>query len=132
MTVPELIDTELRRQGVATTDLLLCAVSGGGDSAALAVALHAAGYQRLHLGWINHNLRSRGEMARDAAVVHALGADLKAPVLDAEVPEGHIRSQARALGQSIEQVARRLRYEALRHIATRIASGGPSCDTSGA
>ncbi len=129
MTVPELIHDELRRHGVATDDLLLCAVSGGGDSVSLAAALHNAGYRRLHLAWINHNLRSREEMSRDSALVHALGARLKAPVLHEELPEGLVLSHARAEGRSIEEVARRLRYEALRGIATRLALSDSSGET---
>ncbi|HKK47647.1 MAG TPA: tRNA lysidine(34) synthetase TilS, partial [Alkalispirochaeta sp.] len=121
MTVPDLVQDELRRQGVAGDDLLLCAISGGADSVSLSAAVHAAGYGRLHLAWVNHNLRSREEMRRDSEVVHSLGSHLGVPVLVEEIPEGLVRTHAHSSGQSIEQVARRFRYNALLRIATRLA-----------
>ncbi|MFW5693721.1 MAG: tRNA lysidine(34) synthetase TilS [Alkalispirochaeta sp.] len=127
MSIPDLIQEALHREGVTADDLLVVAVSGGADSVSLAAAVRAAGFRRIHLAWVNHNLRADHDLARDAAVVNALGVRLQAPVLAEELPRGRVMSQARSAGHSVEHVARRLRYEALLRIAGERVGGGATC-----
>lgn len=132
MTVPDLIHNALRQVGVLPTDLLLCAVSGGGDSVSLTAAVHAAGYRTLNIAWINHNLRSSDETSHDREMVVRLAERLNAPVYQEELPAGAIESYGGAAGGNLERAARQLRYQALVEIANRIASahdlleGGPT------
>lgn len=121
MTVPEVIDNALRHLGVLPDDLILCAVSGGGDSISLAAAVHAAGYRTLKIAWINHNLRSSDETSRDLEMVVQLAERLNAPVYQKELPSGAIESYGGVAGGNIERAARQLRYQALVEIAKRIA-----------
>lgn len=92
---------------------VLCALSGGADSAVLLHLLLAA-KDRLSLGdiaalHVNHGLR--GEAAdRDEAFCAALCKRWNVPFIavSADVPAAVAKS-----GESVEQAARRLRYEAL-------------------
>ncbi|MEX2443663.1 MAG: tRNA lysidine(34) synthetase TilS [Alkalispirochaeta sp.] len=126
MSIPGSIHSALRELGVFPHDLILCAVSGGGDSVSLAAAVHASGYRRLHVAWINHNLRSTDETARDGRAVQELAHRLAVPMDREVIPPGEIESHAGSSGHGVEQVARRLRYEALLRIAVRIAAGHAS------
>ncbi|MFO8043152.1 MAG: ATP-binding protein [Alkalispirochaeta sp.] len=100
---------------------MVCAVSGGGDSVSVAAAVHAAGFRRMRLAWVNHNLRSTAETDRDRRVVEDLGARLSVPVEQEELAPGQIIGESRKRHQSVEQVARQERYQALVRIASRIA-----------
>ncbi len=107
---------------------MLCAVSGGGDSVSLAAAVHAAGYRRMRLAWVNHNLRPTTETDRDRRIVEDLGGRLAVPVELEELPPGRIIGESRKSRQSVEQVARQERYQALVKIAVRIAAVDVSDD----
>ena len=93
------------------------AVSGGADSAMLAVhAVQAAGGRRsLHLLHIDHGLQAAS--AEWAARVRALGADLGVPVHVARV---HVDASD---GKGIEAGARAARYAALNELARAHGAG---------
>jgi tRNA(Ile)-lysidine synthase len=86
---------------------VLVAVSGGGDSVALAVALHQLEVRPLALCHVHHGLRG-AEADEDAAFVAALADRLgvEAALYSRPVPTA-------ANGRNVEAVARRLRYAAL-------------------
>jgi tRNA(Ile)-lysidine synthase TilS/MesJ len=67
-------------------------------------------------------LRSDRETANDRMMVQKLANALDVPVHHHSLPKGLIESRARDHGESVEQAARQLRYEALVMIAGRIAS----------
>ena len=108
------IATALReRCGVQRGDRLLVAVSGGADSVALLLALHALAAQRhwslrLHVGHVNHHLRP--EAAAEQQFVQQLAASLDLPFHHADI------HPAEAPG-NIEAMARHMRYAVLRDMA---------------
>ena len=96
---------------------VLCAVSGGPDSIALAVCLaHLANCRPLHLAWINHGLQP-ALARRERAAVKGLASHLQVPLHQADlpalprwregdpVPEARVRSHRyRLLGELAEQL----------------------------
>ncbi len=104
-------------------DRICCAISGGADSTALLLLLHAANTQpRNALGiglaaiHINHSLRA-DESDTDQAFVEALCTRLAIPLNTQSVDTAAHASSNR---QTIEEAARNLRYD---HFRTLIASG---------
>jgi tRNA(Ile)-lysidine synthase len=98
----------LRREGVARTDPLLVAVSGGADSLALLYLLVALG-QRVGAGHVHHGLRgAEADEDLEAAAAHAgsLGVPFHAVRVDAAAPDG----------RSPEARSRELRYAALERL----------------
>ena len=111
------------REHLRPGDRICAAVSGGADSVALLLALHAANRQpRESLGavlsaiHIHHNLRA-AEADADAAFVSSLCARLEIPLhkLEVDVPAHIART-----GETLEEAARNLRYAAFNDL---IASG---------
>ncbi len=104
---------------IAPGDRVAIAVSGGADSVALALILHAISLRRSWrlAGLIHVNHHIRPEAGDDAAFVVELGRQLSLPVVveDADVP-----SRARDSRRSIETVAREARYECLDRAAARL------------
>jgi tRNA(Ile)-lysidine synthase len=99
---------------------VLVAVSGGVDSAVLFHALHGlAGSLDLDLqiGHVNHGLRGK-ESEGDEAAVRAMGCRYEVPVHAARVDPKRLR-QGRASRErpTLQEAARRARYDALRAIA---------------
>jgi len=94
----------------------LVAVSGGGDSTALLHLLHFSGLPlRLTAAYIDHGLRP-AETAREKKWLAAFTASLHIPLVAGHVDAaGH----ARAYGLSLEDAARRLRYEELERLRQR-------------
>lgn len=111
----------IRRHGMLVGgETVLVAVSGGPDSTALVHAMTALGREqrwRLHVAHLDHGLRR--EAADDAAFVasmsQALGLEHHAASADA-------RSLATREGLSLEDAARRLRYEFLTRIANDVGA----------
>jgi tRNA(Ile)-lysidine synthase len=97
----------LREHGVRRSDPVLCAVSGGADSSALAVALAALG-QRAGVAHVHHGLRPEAERELDLVGrrARALGLPLHVARVDARVRDG----------RSPEERARALRYGALERL----------------
>lgn len=76
------------RCGVKTGDRLLLATSGGADSVALALGLHALSTRKhweldLHLAHVNHHLRAEAD--EEAAFVEQLAAKLELPIYTHEI-----------------------------------------------
>jgi tRNA(Ile)-lysidine synthase len=108
----ERIRAVLKECGVAATDLLVVAVSGGPDSLSLLHALHRLSGDsgpRLHCAHLDHGLRGEASAA-DAAFVadqcRALGIPLTSEAVDVE----EVRVRRRL---SVEAAAREVRYEFL-------------------
>jgi len=93
----------------------LVAVSGGRDSVALLHQLIAAGYARLIVCHLNHQLRGRASAA-DARFVEKLAAQLG---LDAAVGSVNVRSLAATNKVSLEAAARAARYQFFAQVAKR-------------
>lgn len=107
------------REHIRPGDRICCAVSGGADSVALLLALHAVNRQpRDSLGvvlsaiHIDHKLRGEDSDA-DAAFVADLCARLEVPCLLRTVD---VHAQVAATGETIEEAARNLRYAAFHDV----------------
>ncbi|MCL1857427.1 MAG: tRNA lysidine(34) synthetase TilS, partial [Kiritimatiellaeota bacterium] len=103
---------------------VIVAVSGGSDSVALLRLLHSQCRGRLIVAHVHHHLRPEAADG-DAAFVSALADALGLPCEIAHIDPAAERHRT---GESIEMCARRLRYDALRgiataHAATAIATG---------
>jgi tRNA(Ile)-lysidine synthase len=113
-----LLDREYIRPG----DRVCAAVSGGADSVALLLLLHAAnGLARNALGvglsavHVHHGLRGE-EADADLEFVRELCARLEVPlhVARTSVPERMVRARAEGEPETVEEAARNLRYEVFR------------------
>ena len=93
----------------------LIGVSGGRDSVALLDALIGAGYRRLVVCHLDHQLRGRTSTA-DAKFVKTLAAKWK---LQCEVGRCDVAALARRTKQSIETAGRNARYDFFARIARR-------------
>ncbi len=107
------------REHLRPGDRICAAVSGGADSVALLLALHAANRQpreslgvALSVAHVHHHLRGK-EADADAAFVAALCARLEVPlhVLNVDAPV-HIEQT----GETLEEAARNLRYAAFQQL----------------
>jgi tRNA(Ile)-lysidine synthase len=93
----------------------LIGVSGGRDSVALLDALINAGYLRLIVCHLDHQLRGRASTA-DAKFVKTLASKLK---LDCEIGRSDVAAAARRTKQSTETAGRNARYDFFARIARR-------------
>jgi tRNA(Ile)-lysidine synthase len=107
------------REHLRPGDRLCCAVSGGADSVALLLALHAANHQpRESLGvvlsavHVHHNLRA-AEADADAAFVADLCARLEVPL---HLRHADVPARIAATGETLEEAARNLRYAAFHEL----------------
>ena len=94
---------------IARGDSVLVAVSGGGDSVAMLHVLASLAADlgcKLHIAHLNHGIRP--ESAYEAQFVRQLGKKLNLPVTIEETDVPGLRA---ANGGSLEQVARRARYD---------------------
>lgn len=111
--------TILRHELLPSGSRVLVGLSGGGDSVALALLLtelaQHGGFDVIGLGHLNHNLRPTAD--RDQAFCLELGRRLALPCFfeSADVP-----AYAEANRLSIEDAARRLRYDFLERTAGRV------------
>lgn len=115
------IRRDVRRHGMLPAGaLVVVAVSGGPDSAALLHALHALSGEfgvSLHVFHMDHGLR--GESSReDARYVQAMSVRLGLPVTVAEVSPGTLRG----IPGSLEANARTLRYREMEALAVRLGA----------
>lgn len=100
---------------------VLVAVSGGADSVALLHALAALQTPlglRLRAVHVDHQLRP--DSAQDAEFVRQLGQRLRVPVT---VAARDVQARCRAAGWSLEEGARRVRYEVFLEEARRHSAG---------
>lgn len=102
-------------------DRILAAVSGGPDSLALLLALHALSEEEgfsLVSCVVNHHLRR--EAAEEAVFVEKVSASLSVPCL---VKNADVPAYRKAFGGSVETAARELRYGALLEAARDMDCG---------
>ena len=95
---------------------VLLAVSGGRDSVCMAHLFHQAGFP-FSIAHCNFHLRP-GDCDRDEAFVRRLAADYGVPC---HVAQFDTRAVAAATGESIEEAARRLRYEYFASLLTSLS-----------
>jgi tRNA(Ile)-lysidine synthase len=114
----------LDRTHIRPGDRVCAAVSGGADSVALLLLLHAANAQpcnALGVGLsavhVHHGLRG-GEADADLAFVEALCLRLEVPlhIVRASVPDRIIHSRAAGQPETVEEAARNLRYDIFRQL----------------
>jgi tRNA(Ile)-lysidine synthase len=113
---------------IGDDDTVVVAVSGGADSVALLLILHAiaarARWRLAGVVHVNHGLRG-AESDEDEAFVRSLAARLSLPIEAARVD---VRARSRERHQSLEAAARDLRYAAFADaastlVATVVATG---------
>jgi tRNA(Ile)-lysidine synthase len=113
-------ETVRRYHMLAEGDTVVVGVSGGPDSTAL---LHVLGRMRgelrlsLHVAHFNHRLRR--DAADDTASVAAVTREMGVPYHHAA---GETRAHAKQMGLSLEDSARRLRYEFLTSVAQSVTA----------
>ncbi len=112
--VEERFKAELKR--LCPEGRLVLAVSGGGDSVALAVLARRVGREAV-IAHLDHGLRP--ESGEDAAFVRALAERLGFPAVIERVDVARI---AREKGENLEAVARELRYAFLARVARRFGA----------
>jgi tRNA(Ile)-lysidine synthase len=105
-------------------DRICAAISGGADSVALLLTLHAANtakHEALGVGLsavhVDHGIRSREESAADQHFVEALCARLEVPL---HLHSASVPTRVAQTGETIEEAARAIRYDFFR---TLIATG---------
>ena len=96
---------------------LLLAFSGGEDSLFLMALLSAAAPDRSAALYINHGIRSHGELEREEAINVHNASLLGIPLAIKRIPEGDVEKLARTGNIGIEAAARDLRYGILRSYA---------------
>lgn len=121
----------LLKNGIGSGESLMVAFSGGPDSSCLLHILASlrekCGYS-LSAAYIEHGIRPAAERTREADLVKLFCADRDLLLYIESIAEGLIVSTAAETGKSTEDVARNLRYKALRRLAreagaTRILLG---------
>jgi len=108
---------------LARDDLVVIAVSGGGDSMAMLHMLRSlnelAGWQlKLHVAHLNHQLRAN-EADEDAAFVQAACDALSIPCT---IQERDIATRAKSEGVGIEELSRRERYAFFERVCLQVGS----------
>jgi tRNA(Ile)-lysidine synthase len=116
------------RTNIKPGDRLCVAISGGADSVALLLAIHAANtakHDALGVGLsathVHHGIRA-GEADTDQQFVEALCARLDIPLHlhSANIPERVAKNRAAGNPETIEEAARNVRYD---YFASLIATG---------
>ena len=87
------------------------AVSGGADSISLLVALKKILNIQVKAVTVNHNIRSNEESSADADYVESVCRSLDVKCVRYDVTPGEIFSLAKKLKTSVEDAARKIRYE---------------------
>ncbi|HEU5341255.1 tRNA lysidine(34) synthetase TilS [Edaphobacter sp.] len=112
------------RTNIRPGDRICVAVSGGADSVALLLTLHAANtakHDALGVGLsavhVQHGIRSAEESAADLDFVRDLCASLEVPL---HIHHADVPARAARTGETIEEAARAVRYE---FFSTLITSG---------
>jgi tRNA(Ile)-lysidine synthase len=104
---------ERMRSSLSPGEKILCAVSGGPDSMALAHALKSLSYP-LVFGHVDHGLRRNS--GADARFVREMAQRWAVPCF---VEKAAVRSEAGLRKQGLEEAARHLRYKALVKMAEK-------------
>jgi tRNA(Ile)-lysidine synthase len=117
------------REDIRPGDRICIAVSGGADSVALLLTLHAANTAKhdslgvgLSAAHVHHGIRAAEESDADLDFVHNLCKSLDIPlhVHNADVPERVAQTRAAGDPETIEEAARNVRYD---YFASLIAAG---------
>ncbi|MDO4715921.1 MAG: tRNA lysidine(34) synthetase TilS [Bacteroidales bacterium] len=108
-------NTLRQHQLLAPYQRVLVGVSGGADSVALLLALHALGHSPVAVH-VNFNLRG-AESVRDENYVRRLCTRHHIAL---EVFGHDTTTEAKALGESIEMAARRIRYTRFKQVSQRL------------
>ena len=87
------------------------AVSGGADSISLLVALKKILNIQVKAVTVNHNIRSGEESSADADYVESVCRSLGVKCVRYNIAPGEIFSLAKNLKTSVEDAARKIRYE---------------------
>jgi tRNA(Ile)-lysidine synthase len=113
----------LRRDGIMRPgERAVVAVSGGPDSTALLLIISRRREElgvELTAAHFDHRLRSRAEATADRRFVEDLCRDLD---IDIACSHGDVRARAAKAGQSLEDAARRMRYEFLGRTAKKLGA----------
>ena len=109
-------DYILQQHLFSSGEEVLLAVSGGRDSVCMAHLFHQAGFP-FSIAHCNFHLRG-DDSDRDEAFVRRLAADYGVPC---HVAQFDTRAVAAATGESIEEAARRLRYEYFASLLTSLS-----------
>jgi len=112
----------LRKHRIPAGASILVGFSGGPDSRVLVSALlslHRSG--GLVLAYLDHGIRPREELDPEIEKIRECAATLGIPLDLGRIPPGRIEKEAVKGGYSVEDLARRYRYEFLRDSAARYA-----------
>lgn len=89
------------------------AVSGGADSVSLLLSLtEIFGCKKIRAVTVNHGIRSKEESGGDADFVKSLCGSLGVKCKVVEIPAGKIAELSKNEKKSVEEIARKFRYEA--------------------
>src|SRR6202161_2885178 len=112
------------RTNIKPGDRICVAISGGADSVALLLTLHAANTAKhnalgvgLSAAHVDHGIRPAEESAADLAFVQNLCTRLDIPL---HIHRDNVPARAASTGETIEEAARAIRYD---FFHTLIASG---------
>ncbi len=99
---------------------LLAAYSGGPDSTALLELLYRAKLKGLLTRnisalYVNHHLRSQSELSQELQFVESYCSRRSIPLTAVDLGEQAVYTRCSECGESVEEAARILRYEALEH-----------------
>lgn len=100
--------------GIIDNTAILVGLSCGLDSVALLSALSQVCVGRkISLGCchISHGIRDEKETGQDYFLAQKLSRQFKIPLFYQKIPHGRILETAKKTGRSVEEIARRLRYE---------------------
>lgn len=112
----------LQRYGVAPGSAVLVALSGGPDSLCLLDVLHGLRDQHslnLSAAYLDHGIRSRSETDGELKFVQSACSQLGLELIWDRLPAGALQLRVEDTGGSLEQEARRARYDFLREAAAR-------------
>ena len=110
-----------RRHAIPRGAGIVAALSGGPDSTALALGLHAVREEldlNLTLAHYDHGIRSRDDSEREIEFVRLLGRRLGIHVVVERSPPDEIKKTAARDGLSLEDTARDFRYRFLAGVRT--------------
>jgi tRNA(Ile)-lysidine synthase len=101
----------------------LVGFSGGPDSTALLIGLHAIGAGPLRAVHVDHGMRPEAERVAELAIVTRLCSSLGIGLTVAHIAPGAIETRARDKGEGIEAAARAYRYHVFRKLLGRGGAG---------
>ena len=119
-TVEQKVLQYLRNYGICPGSSILTALSGGPDSLCLLSVLHNLRDRyplTLSAAYLDHGIRQPGETERELELVQKTCTGMGIELMRERLPRGLLEQRASATGGSLEQVARRARYDFLRKTA---------------